>query len=301
MFIDEWADTYGLTIPDSSGRLHDMREEALVIGANNVYTYFTSRYTPGDSTAAITKEFPNIAPLGPAVWVEFTIPFAEKPNQKAGALLLYDERAEGGWVLQGLVYARNSRGTYCPPLGVWLFYLGPGGSPEEDRVFIPQDTALSERLASSCSGPAEHRNGQTFIRSNSNDNVPYGIRVEEEILFIALVAVTFAHCKGTVLAQHDIPPKIQKARVARGKRPLVTYRTIDIRPATTVLGTHADSRESLARALHICRGHFAHYTADRPLFGKVTGTFFVPMHVRGSTQSGQVHKRYAVSPRSSVS
>jgi hypothetical protein len=50
----------------------------------------------------------------------------------------------------------------------------------------------------------------------------------------------------------------------------------------------------IKHALHICRGHFRTYTPDKPLFGKVTGTIFVPMHARGSAQEGIVVQNYKV-------
>lgn len=43
-----------------------------------------------------------------------------------------------------------------------------------------------------------------------------------------------------------------------------------------------------------CRGHFSTYTEDRPLFGKVSGTFWVPSHVRGSAKQGVVVSDYNV-------
>jgi len=48
------------------------------------------------------------------------------------------------------------------------------------------------------------------------------------------------------------------------------------------------------RALHICRGHFATYGDDNPLFGKHVGTFWRPMHVRGDKAAGEVRKSYKV-------
>ena len=44
------------------------------------------------------------------------------------------------------------------------------------------------------------------------------------------------------------------------------------------------------RRLHICRGHFATYSEDRPLLGKYAGRFWVPAHVRGRDLHGTVGK-----------
>jgi hypothetical protein len=44
--------------------------------------------------------------------------------------------------------------------------------------------------------------------------------------------------------------------------------------------------------LHICRGHLRTYTEEKPLFGKVIGTFFIPAHLRGDEKVGTVVKDY---------
>lgn len=50
----------------------------------------------------------------------------------------------------------------------------------------------------------------------------------------------------------------------------------------------------LKKALHICRGHFANYSPEHPLFGKYVGQFWKPSHVRGSIGSGAVVKDYKI-------
>jgi hypothetical protein len=46
--------------------------------------------------------------------------------------------------------------------------------------------------------------------------------------------------------------------------------------------------------LHICRGHFKTFTEEARLFGKYTGTYWWPAHVRGSVDEGVVEKDYRV-------
>lgn len=50
----------------------------------------------------------------------------------------------------------------------------------------------------------------------------------------------------------------------------------------------------LRKALHLVRGHFATYTPDKPLFGRITGTVWKPSHVRGDAAEGIVAKDYRV-------
>lgn len=47
-------------------------------------------------------------------------------------------------------------------------------------------------------------------------------------------------------------------------------------------------------ALHVVRGNFATYSDDRPLFGRLVGTFFRPSHMRGVKNCGVVKKDYRV-------
>jgi hypothetical protein len=99
-------------------------------------------------------------------------------------------------------------------------------------------------------------------------------------------------CKN--VAAHDVLPTVSRQMRRHGGVPL-TYKVIDIGPATRVLKNEGGvAHNGLKRALHICRGHFAHYTADALLFGKYEGTFWHPMHVRGSAKAGIVVKDYRV-------
>src|SRR5258708_34832504 len=106
------------------------------------------------------------------------------------------------------------------------------------------------------------------------------------------------HCKKATL-------KEQKARTIKitpnqkrwhmDPRQLVTYHILDIEPMKQILRTEGHSdKVGIKRSLHICRGHFAHYTEDKKLFGKYAGTFWVSQHVRGSQQTGIAAKDYRI-------
>lgn len=111
----------------------------------------------------------------------------------------------------------------------------------------------------------------------------------------ALLALSFLNCKNTTLRPVEPDPEINRERRAAHLAPFVRYHTIDIEPMRRVLGTEGRVGEvGLRRALHLVRGHFATYTPDRPLFGKVAGTFWVPSHVRGSAERGAVISDYRI-------
>ena len=114
-------------------------------------------------------------------------------------------------------------------------------------------------------------------------------------LRIPLLALSFLHCKNVVVhdATESAGPPAKWLR--RQRQPTLRYHVLDIDPMRKVLRTEGQSETTgLKRALHICRGHFARYTPEAPLFGKHVGTFWHPSHVRGTAEAGQVEKDYRV-------
>jgi hypothetical protein len=94
----------------------------------------------------------------------------------------------------------------------------------------------------------------------------------------------------------DMPPR--KKWQPKRELPPVRYRTINILPmggARKADGASSDETQGV-RARHICRGHMATYTEERPLFGKYVGTYWIPAHVRGDKKHGEVIKNYSVQP-----
>ena len=126
---------------------------------------------------------------------------------------------------------------------------------------------------------------------------------------VAVNSFAFLHCKNVkqldITATHG--PGAKWCR--RQRVPEVTYKTLLI-PGFTYEGRIVNSNgelgervdESTDRRMHIVRGHFATYTADKPLFGRAdtgVGKFWHPAHVRGNLKQGAVVKDYEVVPPAS--
>lgn len=106
------------------------------------------------------------------------------------------------------------------------------------------------------------------------------------------VAISFMHCKNVHLIDEPLTRQRRRKLERKGG---IRYKVLDIEPFKKQVRRETQPGESqLQRALHICRGHFATYTDEKPLFGKVTGTFWKPMHVRGNKSQGQVVKDYNI-------
>jgi hypothetical protein len=113
----------------------------------------------------------------------------------------------------------------------------------------------------------------------------------------AFFALSFLHCKNVSLTPVAPDARLNRERGRHGMKPFVRFHTIDIEPMKKVLrGEGGSETNGLKKALHICRGHFATYTDDKKLFGRVTGTFWKPSHVRGSIKEGVVVSDYRVNP-----
>ena len=108
------------------------------------------------------------------------------------------------------------------------------------------------------------------------------------------LSISLAHCKNVSIAEREAHVAIPK-RGRAPKEPSVKYKTLVIDAMKQTLRTEGGiAKNGLKKALHICRGHFATYTADKPLFGKITGTVWKPMHTRGTKSRGEVKKDYRI-------
>ncbi len=109
------------------------------------------------------------------------------------------------------------------------------------------------------------------------------------------LAMGFLNCRNVGLRTNVPPPKASRKHEKRHGFPLATYKTLEIDPMTAALERDGGaSKHGLKRALHICRGHFATYSPERPRFGRDVGTFWISQHIRGSKKHGEVIKDYAV-------
>lgn len=117
-----------------------------------------------------------------------------------------------------------------------------------------------------------------------------------------LLGLSFLHCRNVTVreVQEARPPARRKGSRARDavEPKSVKYYTLEIGAMQEVLRAEGRASEvGLLRALHICRGHFAHYGEEfgmGKLFGRWEGTFWVPQHLRGTAEAGVVKKDYRI-------
>jgi hypothetical protein len=115
------------------------------------------------------------------------------------------------------------------------------------------------------------------------------------VSFFAALAVTFAHCHNVPTTEHQPTRQQRRFRERHGQPPLVRWRTSDVPGVEQLLRAQGGlEQHGLHKALHLVRANVAHYTEDAPLFGKYTGTFYRPQHVRGRDKERTAGHHYRV-------
>lgn len=205
------------------------------------------------------------------------------------------------WLVVAMLFLQDtiqSVGTrICWPINS-IFFLGPNGNfaqEQNESLGILTDYGLELIDDLIRAGKREYQREEAYSRLRRI----IASHCAHYYFTPVLLANAFAHCKNVKIS--EMPPEPQRPLKNSQKRrgvqqvPHYSYHVLDIEPMKEVLRTEGQSEKTgLTRALHICRGHFATYTDEKPLFGRVTGTFWKPMHVRGSIKAGIAAKDYNV-------
>lgn len=130
------------------------------------------------------------------------------------------------------------------------------------------------------------------------DNKDFPNYVGSFSIFV-LFTLSLMHVKNIELIDQPLTRQ-QRRRKERKNEPF--YKVLAIEPFKTQVRNEArrTGQTDLQVALHICRGNFATYTEDKPLFGKFVGTYFRPAHMRGNAKHGEVIKDYKINPQSNA-
>jgi hypothetical protein len=136
-----------------------------------------------------------------------------------------------------------------------------------------------------------------WLSQQSNQDIRNVIHGNIVLAFIPFgLALSLMNCKNVHITEDQSRPSRQILRQqARRKTPPVVYKWLSVggikKQADQDRTASGNKRQT---RLHMVRSHWATYTADAPLFGKYTGTFFKPSFVKGSATIGQVVKGYSV-------
>lgn len=284
-------------------RLREAFEGAELIICDNVAAYFYEENPQENWNLA--RDFPNVAPPFPRMFLEWVAPrriVSDKygvltstgPIKRYGLLLYSDEVSSIGHMVQ---WAKDHDQDWL----VQVFHkLKATGKPVRwvcTGLLLVEDTHGIGLLCDAVWGVTD--DGSPVLPDDRiTVKVPKGLDDEGLVagwFFVPFLALSFMHCKNVIVQQVEHPPKLQKARVRRGKRPLITYHVLEVHPIRKILESEGEAHKTgLKKALHICRGHFKDYMEGPGLFGKVHGIFWWDAHIRGDKKLGMALKDYEV-------
>ena len=265
----------------AKGAIAMLRDPELpVLLIDNVAEYF---YAGTDQEQwSLDRDFPNLAPPFPQWWCEHrmvkTISSKECGNTDMSRLL-----PQGGRV--GVLF------TVLEPASIGMVQLG-----EEvkwalwaelfiDFAGIGNVTATGPHGSMLLAIDKEGRITQApMIQNLGGKEAERVLQSLVSWLHPALLAVSFLHCKNVTVVENPVPPKLAKRyRERHGGERIAPFKTLVIEPLKQILRTQGRSGEvGVAKAMHICRGHFRDYRQGAGLFGKYHQLVWTPAVVRGT-------------------
>lgn len=308
--------------------LGDGQYEPVVFEISNVADYYWRHATTSKLYSDI-DDFPNVAPPFGCYWMEWRRrPDSLLPVDRVGALILgCDGRVDAlpndaRWSVAVMLFMEG-RGRRAVRLADWTLCIDEDGSidvhgedlshewtrlvfPERHRSLPPateaelsdEDRAALHSLSAAEDRIAELTRQRDEAQAKSDAvldkaRADFAPHMRRFALYPVLLAHSLMACKNVTDEEHDPPERLSKRNQRKRGEPLVRFRTLVITP----MGGGARNAERLSlgdgmTALHIVRGHFKTYTADRPLFGKRIGTYWWSPMTRGNAEHGEVVKDY---------
>lgn len=218
---------------------------------------------------------------------------------------IWEQRGNIGWITQMWTFAEPTRKKPVGPLFNTVFALDrygntlPTWEEGDDSEYTPTTKLKSEEEIKRMAQDQKKEYAQLLKKHKRKlEEINYAKElgmISIGALLSLLTAISFMHCKNVVMSPVDPPAKLSLKHQRKHNRPLSRYHVLQIEPMKTILSAEGNIEAvGIKKALHICRGHFATYSPEKPLFGKYSGTFWKPYHVRGSKKEGQVLKDYKV-------
>lgn len=225
-------------------------------------------------TISLADEFPNAIPPFPLTWIEW-VPSQHifKQLRKRVGALVEGIQTDLGWQIKILGFLNQVGERHCI---VSPFYICIQASP----------TGLCESHCFMYLARSVHPEDRKDFRSI--------------FVHVPLLTLCFMNCRNVRVDWLTAPEKwVKSFKKKHGIPPTSRTATLVITPMTKLLAKDLSEpgktvAERKAAAAHRCRAHLKHYTEDRKLFGKVSGTFVWSSHVRNSGSEHSVTTDYRI-------
>jgi hypothetical protein len=230
----------------------------------------------------LASDFPNLAPPFPAFWAEHRMPshIYSKEKGRSDVAELMGTKGRVGTLVHTLDPAMIRGEGDLPPGTKWVLWAElfiDYGMNKHDRPTGPHGSTFFTI-------DAEGRLlGRPWIQGFARDEDAEYMRALMTWFHPTFLAVSFLHCKNVTVNHESVPkPLAKKWHEKTGQWP-AKYQTLIIEPLKQILRREGKSDQvGVAKAMHICRGHFRDYREGRGLFGKYKQLVWTPMTVRGT-------------------
>lgn len=277
--------------------------QSIELKIQNIIDYY---WHGTDEKFEFITDFPCIVPPWPNIWLEW-----EHPNRIRLKGKLHEIKGDRLGKFAVLVLTQEDPKSSLIPEAKWrtefhCFY------PYQRFPFIGSFQYFIDEKGNGIVKQIQAEGDEVkyyLPRQLSPDYIPYAStqglspaefmqHMEAAFVWPIWLAFSFCHCKNITLKEHA-PNKKESAHHRRlHGMPLTKYYTLEIDPMKKILQSEGNiEANGLKKALHICRGHFAEYGPDfgkGKLFGKHEGRFWIPQHMKGSSEQGIIHKDYSV-------
>jgi hypothetical protein len=254
-----------------------VRSEIPVLLIDNVSEYYWTG--SGQEHWDLRDHFPNLAPPYGLFWAEHKFPKVIHSDQKGDTdVTAVCPHGRSGWLIMASK-REDVTGSGIPDNVAWI--LGCEHFTDfgirRDEVQGPDGTLL---IAVDAQGRiVETPWMQSYTLPEANHYVQLGMAWVHPVL----LSICFLHCKNVTLTDNEVPAKLAKSIGKKHGWKPASWKTLVIEPLKAILRHEGRSHEhGVAKAMHICRGHFKDYREGRGLFGKYHMLVWHDSIVRGT-------------------
>lgn len=269
--------------------------QTIVLDVANVFEYVVDNLHEMNmnTNEDFVKLFPKTVPPAKYVWMECLNSLYGRyhesifcESKRVGFISIRfnsEELNEAGILSQWEIKIEETIG--------WLYYIYVVVIVKDEIIILPLDMVMPL----DCNGAPMTSSWNTNIESNL-----WKSELDKELAcsvttFLSYQTFTFLHCKNVVTINHEPNAKEQAKRVKKNRlAPLISYKTLEIRPIGRKRSVTNENSTSSLKASHIRRGHFKDYTKGKGLFGKLHGIYWWDMALSGSDEAGKIEKIYEI-------
>lgn len=272
---------------DMNERLIKGLTSAQLFDVDNIHTWVRSMDMSGDEAMQMMIDLPCCLPVYPFTYMEWS---AE--GVRSSAYCVMGSPGEDGLRRASVItFDTNEGNTYL---------LGAVDVAFDEQGVLVRGEGNRPQLRA-------HLDTTLLSALKKDDETMHIIRSQMlGVIATALFTNSLLHCKNVkevVVDPRKNMSRQQLREADRKHRKMIIHKVLEINPLRKYR-VHDDQLEGEGeiRRLHHVRGHFSEYGPEYGrglLFGRISGRFFIPPHVRGELQAGVIDKTYSLKTRES--